>query len=79
MIDLLKLSVEHGHRKLQEAIEAALAHGCYDAAAVHHLLNAAELRHASCESIEIGYLERYARPLPMMQEYDQLLSMEVAQ
>ena len=79
MIDLLKLSRQHGHRKLQEAIESALAHGCYDAAAVYHLLNAAELRRASCESIDIGKLERYARPLPMMQEYDQLLGMEVAQ
>jgi Mu transposase-like protein len=79
MIDLLKLSCQHGHCKLQEAIESALAHGCYDAAAVHHLLNAEELRRASCESIDIGILERYARPLPIMQEYDQLLSMGAAQ
>jgi hypothetical protein len=47
MIDLLKLSAQHGHCKLQNAIESALAHGCYDAAAVHHLLNAEELLCAS--------------------------------
>ena len=79
MIDLLKLSHKHGHGKLQEAIESALAHGCYDAAAVQHLLNAEELRRTSCEAIDIGGLERYARPLPMMQEYDQLLGMGTAQ
>jgi transposase len=74
MIDLLKLSRKHGHHKLQEAIESALASSCYDAAAVHHLLNAEELRHASCEAIDVGALERYARPLPLMHEYDRLLT-----
>jgi transposase len=73
MIDLLKLSQKHGHSKLQQAIESALAGNCYDAAAVQHLLNAEELRHASCETIDVGALERYARPLPVMHEYDQLL------
>ena len=38
------------------------------------MLNAEELRHTSCEAIDIGALERYARPLPVMKEYDQLLS-----
>ena len=79
MIDLLKLSAQHGQHRLQEAIESALAHGCYDAAAVHHLLNAEELRRTVCEPIDIRGLERYARPLPLMQEYDQLLGMGAAQ
>ena len=61
-------------QKLQKAIETALASSCYDAAAVQHLLNAEELRHAACEAIDVGALERYARPLPVMHEYDQLLS-----
>jgi hypothetical protein len=74
MIELLKLSPKHGPIKLQEAIELALTGGCSDAAAVHHLLNAEELRHRSCEAIDVGALERYARPLPVMQEYDQLLT-----
>ncbi len=74
MIELLKLSPKHGHLKLQEAIESALSGGCYDAAAVRHLLNADQLRHRSCEAIDVGALEPYARPLPLMNEYDQLLT-----
>jgi hypothetical protein len=74
MIDLLKLSHKHGHQKLQAAVETALSSSCYDAAAVQHLLNAEELRHTECEAIDVGALERYARPLPVMHEYDQLLS-----
>lgn len=79
MIDLLKLSQKYGHPKLQNAIESAIAIGCYDTAAVRHLLAGDELRHVSCEAIDIGYLERYARPLPVLHEYDQLLSAGVTQ
>jgi hypothetical protein len=74
MIHLLKLSRKHGQRKLQEAVESALSSSCYDAAAVEHLLNAEDLRRGACEAIDIGALERYARPLPVMLEYDQLLN-----
>lgn len=79
MIDLLKLSQKYGHQKLRDAIESALATGCYDTAAVRHLLDGDELRHVSCEAIDVGYLERYARPLPVMHEYDQLLTVGVSQ
>jgi len=79
MIDLLKLSHKHGQHRLQEAIESALANHCYDAAAVQHLLSAEELRHKSCEPMDVGGLEHYVRPLPTMQEYDQLLGMGAAQ
>jgi hypothetical protein len=41
---------------------------------VRHLLNADDLRHQLCEAIDVGALERYARPLPAMLEYDQLLT-----
>ena len=74
MIELLKLAQKHGQLKLQETIEAALAGHCYDVAAVRHLLHADELRHRSCEAVDVGALERYARPLPVMHEYDQLLT-----
>ena len=76
---LLKLSHKHGHQKLQAAVETALSSSCYDAAAVHHLLNAEDLRHAECEAIDVGALERYARPLPVMLEYDQLLSAKLCE
>ena len=74
MIELLKLAPKHGQAKLQEAIESALAAHCYDAAAVRHLLHADELRHSRCDALDVGALERYARPLPLMNEYDQLLT-----
>ena len=74
MIELLKLATQYGQAQLQEAIESALASQCYDAAAVRYLLHADELRHSRCEAVDVGALERYARPLPMMHEYDQLLT-----
>jgi len=74
MIDLLKLSQKHGHEKFQKAVETALSSSCYDSAAVRHLLSAEDLRHTACEAIDVGALERYARPMPVMLEYDQLLT-----
>jgi transposase len=79
MIDLLKLSQKHGHHKLQQAIESALANRCYDGAAVQHLLNAEHLRHAACEAIDVGALDRYTRPLPTLHQYDRLLNTGAAQ
>lgn len=79
MIEMLKLSQKHGSHKLQEAIETALSSGCCDSAAVQHLLNTEDLQHTVCEAIDVGALERYTRPLPMMLEYDQLLTAGTAQ
>ena len=73
MIDLLKLAKQFGRDRLREAIETALATGCTDSAAVQHLLYANDLNRPVCEAIDIGSLERYQRPLPVMNEYDQLL------
>jgi hypothetical protein len=73
MIEMLKLVRQHGQARLQQAIEKALATGCTDPAAVRHLLHAGELNHVACEAIDVGFLERYERPLPVMNEYDQLL------
>jgi hypothetical protein len=47
---------------------------CYDSAAIQYFLSAEDLRHAACEAIDVGTLERYARPMPVMLEYDQLLT-----
>ncbi|HXI44052.1 MAG TPA: hypothetical protein VNH18_17060 [Bryobacteraceae bacterium] len=79
MIDLLKLSQKHGHHKLQEAVESALANRCYDGAAVQHLLNAQDLQHTSCEAIDVGRLERYTRPSRPCTSYDRLLNTGAAQ
>jgi len=73
MINLLKLIKEFGHDRLRVAIESALVAGCTDSAAVLHLLHAGDLSRPPCEAIDIGSLERYQRPMPVMNEYDQLL------
>jgi transposase len=75
MVELLKLAKDVGQDRLREAIETALATGCTDAAAVQHLVQARNLNHPACEVMDIGSLERYQRPLPVMNEYDQLLAM----
>jgi hypothetical protein len=75
MVDLLKLSREFGRDRLRIAIETALETGCTDPAAVQHLIHTHELNRPPCEAMEIGFLERYQRPLPVMNEYDQLLAM----
>ncbi len=74
MIDLLKLGKQNGRGRLREAIETALATGCTDAAAVQHLFHTQDLNRVPCETIDIGFLERYQRPMPVMNEYDQLLA-----
>jgi transposase len=79
MIDLLKLTKEVGRDRLQQAIETALQTGCTDTAAVQHLLQATDLNRPVCEAMDIGSLERYQRPLPVMNEYDQLLGVGGAQ
>ena len=75
MVDLLKLARESGRDRLQEAIETALRTGCTDTAAIQHLLHTRDLNRPVCEAMDIGSLERYQRPLPVMTEYDQLLAM----
>jgi len=55
-------------------VEAALEAGYSDAAAVEHLLHQDELRRSGGDAVDVGNLERYSRPLPVMTEYDQLLT-----
>ncbi len=74
MIELLLLGKRHGWNRLQQAVEKALALGCTDAAAVRHLLTNSDLARSRTELLDLGGLERYERPLPQMNEYDQLLS-----
>jgi hypothetical protein len=59
-------------------VEEAIALGCTDAAAVRHLVEAADLTHARSALIELGALARFERPLPAITDYDGLLSPEVA-
>jgi hypothetical protein len=78
MIQLLSLIKHHGHQRIRTAVEEAIALGCMDAAAVRHLVEAADLAHARSALIELGALARFERPLPAITDYDGLLSSEVA-
>jgi hypothetical protein len=78
MIQVLALVRSYGHARLRTAIEQAVALGCADAAAIRHLITAADLARARSEIIQVGALSRFERPLPVMTDYDGLLSQEVA-
>jgi hypothetical protein len=73
MVELLKLSRQFGREHVRCAVEIALETGCTDIAAVQHLVHTDELSRPVCEVMDIGSLERYHRPKPLMNEYDQLL------
>jgi transposase len=77
MIQVLSLIKAHGHERVRAAIEEAIALGCADAAAVRHLVEAADLTHACDALIELDALSRFERPLPVMTDYDGLLGQEV--
>jgi transposase len=74
MISLLQLGRTHSFERLRVAIELALALGCQDAAAVAHLLTTPQLERARpAELADVGLLAQFARPLPDVAAYDQLL------
>ena len=77
MVRLLQLGKAHGYEKLQSAAESALALRCGDEAAVRYLLMSEPEGRPAQEVIEVGWLGRYERPLPVVNEYDQLLAAEV--
>jgi hypothetical protein len=78
MIRLLQLGQAKGYAKLQSAVESALALGCADEAAVRYLLLTESENRPPQVAVEVGGLDRYARPLPVLNEYDELLGAEVA-
>lgn len=74
MVGVLKLASQFGRERLRAAVETALETGCTDPAAVEHLLRAEDLNRPPCDPVDVGLLEHYHRPLPVMTEYDQLLA-----
>jgi len=73
MIALLQLGRAHGPASLRAAIEAALALGCTDGAAVRHLLTASHLERVPVAPLQLESLARFDRPLPEVRDYDRLL------
>jgi hypothetical protein len=77
MIQVLSLIKPYGHERVRAAVAEARALGCADAAAVRHLVEAVDLTHARATLVELDALSRFERPLPVMTDYDGLLSQEV--
>ncbi|MGH2393912.1 MAG: Mu transposase domain-containing protein, partial [Candidatus Limnocylindria bacterium] len=73
MVELLQLGRSYGQPRLRAAIEEALALGCSDGAAVHHLVAAPDHDRPRPASLELGALARFERPLPDVTRYDRLL------
>ena len=73
MIEVLQLGKKHGQDRLRAAIEAALAVGCQDRAAIQHLLEAPGLARATPIALTIDALLPFERPPPTVTLYDQLL------
>lgn len=73
MIGLLQLGRTYGEEQLRRAVEATLALGCQDSAAVRHLLAAAQLERAPAPPLQLGFLAQFDRPQPSVQDYDRLL------
>jgi transposase len=74
MIQVLSLIKSHGHQRVQAAVGQALSLGCSDAAAIRHLVQAVDLAHAQSELVNLGALSRFETPLPVITDYDGLLS-----
>ena len=79
MIQILMLGRDHGHDNLREGIETALELGCSDSAAVSYLVTAGALKRVPPEVIDVGALSRYERPLPALDDYNQLLTPGILQ
>jgi transposase len=73
MVDLLQEGRRSGYARLREAVEEAIAYGCTDPSAVRYLMHAAALSRPVRETVDIGELARYERPLPTLTAYDELL------
>jgi transposase len=78
MIQVLSLIKPHGHQRVRTAVEEAVSLGCADAAAIRHLVEAADLTHARQAIVTLDTLARFERPLPVLTDYDGLLDQEVA-
>jgi hypothetical protein len=77
MIELLRLGRGHGQERLKAAVEEALALGCTDSAAVRHLLTTKGIPQRPLLPLAVGALAAFERPLPVLDNYDQLLAQAI--
>ncbi len=73
MVAVLMLGREFGEERLRAAVATAVSLGACDVAAVRYLLGEAELHKARPDTVDVGELARYDRPMPSVADYDTLL------
>jgi len=76
MIELLQLGKTHGYEALRQAVESAFEMGSCDVFTVRYLMTAKQLDRGRPEPMDIGALSCYDRLLPVLTEFDWLLSGE---
>jgi hypothetical protein len=76
MILLLKLGQAQGPERLRTPIESASLLSCRDVAAVEHLPTVEPEEQTTAPLVEVGWLGRYTRPLPVIDAHDRLLAVE---
>jgi hypothetical protein len=75
MIEVLLLGRQHGYEPMRRAIEQALTLGGSDVAVIRYLLEMERIEQRTpVLALEVGWLDRYERPLPNLQDYDRLLA-----
>jgi transposase len=74
MVEIVKLGREHGYERLEQTIGKALELGCSDVEAVRYLLLSDSLNRKIPESIDASAFAQYDRPMPVLTNYDALLS-----
>jgi hypothetical protein len=73
MIDVLLLGRVHGAARVRQALEAALEMGCANLGAVQYLLRVDHREQTpGTHPADIGVLNRYDRPQPSLEAYEQL-------
>jgi hypothetical protein len=77
MIEVLLLAREHGAAQVRQAVEEALELGCSDVTGVRYLLSVAGLEQqgrplGAAVPAQVGALNRYDRPQPRLEDYEQL-------
>ena len=74
MISLVRIGLSEGWDRLIRAVEEALRLGVTDAAAVIHILRMPDAEDRRRYALQLAEeLAEFERPLPVMDEYDQLL------
>ena len=75
MIALVRAGLSDGWQRLIGAVEEALRLGVTDAAAVVHILRMPDAEDRRRHALDLAEeLAQFERPVPVMDEYDQLLS-----